>query len=271
MNALTQAREANETYHARPELSSSQIADFMDDPVRWYRTYVAGEITKETTPAMQFGNEVHLMLETWRYEEKKYVRIPSDVLGKGERKSGNAWKEFEASHPAGTLFLKPSEPKPEDALKEIWANVLANSDCCAFVQAGEKEKEVFWTDPQTGIECKAKADIWCEETLTIWDWKTTRSVDRWGFKRECEKRHYFDRLAFYRRGFAKLMDVPEQRISIIAGAIENANSYRVFPYEINAYLIEKADKVLSKTLARIKGFEFDAYMDQTTSLLIEEK
>lgn len=265
---LLESKAANAAYHARPELSSTQIGKYLDDAVKWYRTYVSKEISKDApTPAMTFGTEVHEMLETGRYSPKEYVQIPVDVLGKGNRKAGKKWADFESSHPPGTLFAKPGEATPVDELKEVWANVTANTDCCYWLNEGEKEREFYWTDEATGIKCRCKLDVWLAADLEIVDWKTTKAGSRYAFKRECYQRNYFERLAFYRRGVAANLGIDREQLSISVGAIENNGSYRVTPYRINPHLVEAGEARLTEALAAMANFNIDDERDQKTTYL----
>lgn len=67
-------------YHDLPGVSSSQIADFLDDPVYWWHAYVKKDWPrKEPTPAMRFGTICHRMLELGGPEHVT-ARLPESMV-----------------------------------------------------------------------------------------------------------------------------------------------------------------------------------------------
>ena len=124
-------------YHDLPGVSSSQIADFLDDPVYWWHAYVKKDWPrKEKTKPMIFGNQVHEMLEiggpehvTARLPEgleaatdseveklPVMVEVPTSVLSTsekslGHRKGGNfqKWKKSVLLDNPNAIFVDAGE------------------------------------------------------------------------------------------------------------------------------------------------------------------
>jgi len=223
-STLLKNRLANEAYHRRPELSSSQISMFIDDRVAWYYTHKVKQWPKpKTIKAMEFGTQVHEMLEAGGPDKSLFVEVPREVLNKDGHKKGKAWLQFKDAHP-GAFFFNPGERCP---ILEIWENVNQNKIGVHLVEQERKEREVFWTDPATGIECKAKIDVDSDAPYRcIADWKTTRSIHPRAFQSDCHRMHYPERLALYRRG---MQSETGEILPVLAFAIENTGSYRVQP------------------------------------------
>ena len=102
-------------YHDRPETSSSQIADFLQDEINWWHVHKKGDWPKKKiTPAMEFGSRVHEMIEyrdpkavyavmpegmvSFKDDEvfnvEKMVEIPRRVLNAKGEKRGKAYLDF---------------------------------------------------------------------------------------------------------------------------------------------------------------------------------
>ena len=146
------------------------------------------------TPAMRFGTELHAAVlepQTWQP-----VTVPGEFLtASGARSTKKEAADWFAANP--------------DALTE--AEVANIRDCASMVRAHpevdrvlavcpNREQPIFWTDQQTGLECKAKPDAYGRYLLDV---KTT-SCD-WtprGFANEILSRKYHGQLAFYAEGLA---------------------------------------------------------------------
>lgn len=68
---------------------------------------------------------------------------------------------------------------------------------CALSAAAKTEISIFWTDRETGIDCRARLDAWVPRTGIVWDLKTTQDPRVAPFEREIFARQYFRQLAFY--------------------------------------------------------------------------
>ena len=260
--ALQTAREANQGYHDRPELSSTQVAKFMDDPIAFYEMHVTGERNREApTDAMKFGTSVHEMIELGGPDKMPIVVIPREVLNKDGHKRGKAWTQWKAEQPDDALMFREGEVIPWN---KIWANLLANDVCNGCIGSERKEEEFYWQDVASGLHCRAKLDV--VKLSVIVDWKTCRSVDKRAFQSACHSLHYAERLSFYRRGYEEIYG---ERPACVAVAIENNGSYRVQPYRISESWLAKADDNLSRVLDRIANFDFEAERNKPITELDE--
>jgi hypothetical protein len=77
-----------------------------------------------------------------------------------------------------------------------------------ILERGLPEVTCRWQDPRTGIECKAKADLWVEELALLADIKGLFDGSWSGFRLASEKYKYHRQDSFYRRGWSAISYTP---------------------------------------------------------------
>lgn len=237
-------------YHSRPELSSSQLAQFLKDPITFYHTCVEGDWPKdEPTPAMQFGTLVHSMIELGGPDRLNIVRRPADLDLR--TKDGKAWREANA----GREIVSEAD---WTRLQRVWTHLQACSSVAKFLGSGHTEKELFWTHSQTGVKCRAKVDLLTSGVLI--DWKTTSAASEEEFISQAFGMFYDVRLAFYRNGIETLTG---ERPRVMVVGIQSAPGHQVFPLE----LTDAMDQLASECgcTARLKIFRHSIWRSFWTS------
>ena len=151
----------------------------------------------EPTPAMAKGTALHCAL----FEPDQLAgRIAvhrlnwSTTAGKIEKSA------LEAS---GLLILKEAEL--EEA-KGAAAAVRANPDCAAYLEAGEAEIPITWTDHETGLPCKAKIDWHSTSKPCLLDLKSAADIGDRKWSYQARDMGYWLQAAFYLRGWAETHD-----------------------------------------------------------------
>lgn len=237
-------------YHSRPELSSSEVARFIEDPIAWYHEYKLRDWKRETTPAMQFGTEIHAMVENLGTDS--IVReIPPEVLNADGHRKGKPWKDWEAENPA-LIYIKQGEPNP---IATIWKHLMANSWCREIILNAEKEVEHVWNDEDTGPS-RIKMDSVYQTALV--DWKTTSKKCERTFTAEVYDRHYDVRLALYRKGFRDLFGFNPE---VYVVSIQTSGGMKVTPYRIPDDWLEEAESRLIITVDDMRRFDLNRYLD----------
>lgn len=127
--------EPASVYHARRELSTSMLKDWIASPELYHRRHVLG-IKKKPTDAMDFGTAVHedQLLGIW---EQSYVVIPPEVLASNGARRGAKWEAFRESH-AGQVLLKEQDVTEIATIRE---SIAANPDA-RFLLESEGLSEV---------------------------------------------------------------------------------------------------------------------------------
>jgi hypothetical protein len=266
MSVVDQPQADQETspstdYHSRPEKSSTEIAIYLDDPIRWYHEYYLKDWKREVTPAMEFGTSVHTMLEIGSYESLA-LDIPPYVLNADGHCKGKLWTIWKEENPA-QVYIKPGEV---NALKLIWENITANSWIANHMRQGQKEVEHFWFDEDLSSECRMKADLINVPILI--DWKTTSKPDARTFAADAFSRSYDVRLAFYRRGFRNKYGCDPE---VYVVAIRTTGGMQVSPYRMPDAWLDDAEARLMFIVDEMKNFSLEAYLDSKPVDLIQPR
>ena len=238
-------------YHSRPELSSSQLAQFLANPILFYHTCVLGDWPKdEPTPAMQFGTLVHSMIELGGPDRLDIVRRPEGIDLR--TKEGKAWRESVAGKEIVTDadWLR---------LERVWAHLQACSQVRKFLGNGHVERELFWQHQRSGIDCRAKVDQLSDGVLI--DWKTTSAASEEEFINQAVNMHYDIRLAFYRDGIETAENI--QRPKILVVGIQSGGGHEIFPLEITGLMEElNSEARMHRAVEDISTFVLEDYLDR---------
>lgn len=182
-----------ERYHEHPALSSTGARRLLPPSTPAQFDWERRNPT-EPTEAMVEGKAVHRLLlgtgsdieladypdfrsaeaRAWRDDVKADGRVPM-------LKNGNQWATVQAmrdslhAHPAFRNLFNPNR--------------------------GDSEVSLFWTDPETGIDCRARFDFLPHAVdgrrLVIPDLKKSEDVDPAGFARHCARYGYPQQAAWY--------------------------------------------------------------------------
>lgn len=241
-------------YHSRPELSSSQLADFIRDPVAFHHWHVARDWDKpEPSPQMAFGTNVHRMIELGGWQQIA-VEIPPGVLNADGHKKGKAWQDWAAEHD-GLIHIKPGELNPYAI---IWDHLQANAFCRGLLaKGGEHEKVILWRHASTGIACRTMVDWWRSPLLV--DWKTTRNTGAREFQRDAWSLLYHVRLAFY--CMAVESETGRRPSHVVTVAIQNGPGYNVQPFELDAAWLDIGFAAVEAAMQEIASFEVCNYLN----------
>lgn len=143
-------------------------------------------LTAETpdTPAMKFGRAVHAAI----LEPNKYTS--EFVTFSGDRRTKAGKEEYQALIESGKEIISSEDAENVRAM----VNALPHS-AINLINGAEKEKALFWTDPETGVECKGRLDA-IGGGLVI-DYKTTTDASTEAFTREAMRYGYDLQAAMY--------------------------------------------------------------------------
>lgn len=169
-------------YHAHPALGSSRLRELLKSPAH-FRANLRRE-----TEALQLGSLVHtLVLEPHAFPER-YLVVPRID---GRTKEGKAAKAALADDPRiavdGETMAEASA-----CATSIMSHIVYQQ-----IRDAQVEHTVFWTDAETGIECKARFDVL--GPLLV-DLKTTRDASPKGFQRAIATYGYHIQAAHYMAG-----------------------------------------------------------------------
>lgn len=246
-------------YHAGPEVSNSALSVLAAKTPAHYKLYTEGKIKRETK-SLSLGQHLHCMVL------EPEVFAANYAIGPDVRKNSKIWKEFEAEN-QGKELLKRSE---HDELLETKNALLARCKVSEklLTAPGKTEVSFFWTDEQTGVDCRARADklIEHDDYAIIVDLKSTRDASPHGFAKAVNNYGYHRQDQFYTQGVSKVLGKPVMFyfIAIEIGSLIPA-----------VYELDEDDKMagaqeVSELLHRIKEYRalnhWPGYSDQIQTI-----
>lgn len=189
-------------YRSHPAISRSELWRMNESPERfkWFR-----EHPMQPTPALLFGQVVHKMLLEPETYDSEFVTAPAI-----NRRTNEGKEAYER-------FMKENEGKavvPIDMSVQAldMTGVALRNPIVQKLLEGEHEKPFFWTDPDTGIDCKCRVDILTEldGVPTIVDYKSTTCAATEVFNQEIFRFGYHFQAAMYSTGVMEAMGLSER-------------------------------------------------------------
>ena len=180
-------------YRSHPAISRSELW-WIDRSPEYFQ--YRKQHPPEPTPSLLFGQVAHkLLLEPEDFETDFAV---APAVDRRTRDGKAAWEEF---------LLTVGERKPVDAATyEQAAEMIAVARTVPLVNAyldGAHELPLFWTDPDTGIECKCRLDAMVRDenrVPVIVDYKTANDASYKAFLKDVVNYGYYFQAAMYSEG-----------------------------------------------------------------------
>ena len=184
-------------YHARRELSSTQARRLLESPAKfkWEQTH-----PRAPKAAWDLGTAAHT--KVLGVGARAIAYPPEHLTPSGNVSTKAATVEWAAEQrDAGLTPITPEQMNGVDAMAEA---ILAKPKARALLeQPGHPEVSVFATDPDTGVDMRARFDYLSEETRTqrakAVDLKTADDASQSGFERSIAKWGYDVQDAHYLR------------------------------------------------------------------------
>lgn len=249
--------EANDEYHKRAELSSSQVSAFLSDPVKWYHQHVLRDWPRDQpTEAMQIGTNVHLMCAAGGPIALPIIgRPPEADFRKTE------WKEWKKKQEANGKEVVESA----EAYERIWEHLQASCWCRDVLASSEMEVEHVWDDEILG-PCRCKFDAVSPGLIV--DWKTTDKFSERGFIYSMLDMSYDVRIALYVRGFR---DKYGEEPQVVLVAIQKKPGYRIQPYTISADWLDDAEAKLIQAVDAMQNFSIESELNVSPKMIYQPR
>lgn len=167
-------------YEESKAVNKSTLWEMRKSPLHYW--HLIHDTPKEDTAAMKFGRAVHSrLLEPSSFSEQYAVAPECDR----RTKEGKAiWAELMES---GKEVISASDM---DAILAMEREFPAH-----MISGAQTEVPLFWTDPETGVECKGRLDAITEAYVI--DYKTTTNAATDAFMREAIRYGYDLQAAMY--------------------------------------------------------------------------
>jgi exodeoxyribonuclease VIII len=175
---------SNEQYHAASGVSRSKLMLLDKSPYHfWYEVYSGQAAYREATPAMNVGSAFHtLLLEPAKFNDE-FIISP-----KIDRRTTQGKIDYEA-------FLKDSQGKivlsddQFEKVRDMVSQVSGHEIVTTLLDEAVFEQSIFWTDIETGIQFKARPDIWSSKMIV--DLKTTQDAALFKLQRSALEYGYY--------------------------------------------------------------------------------
>lgn len=218
---------SNNEYHARPELSHSQLSK-MSVPAIFLHEVLNGKKTKQTA-AMKLGTLVHtLVLEPETFDLNYAMAEKFDKRYSGEKDREKAFLEANA----GKILLEEGDLINA---KEMANSVRAHREASTLMEDAIFERSIIWNDKLTGVPLRCRPDGLRLDIAVKIDLKTAEDISPEAFSKALNNKNYATQAAFYRDGCTDAGINIEHDVLI---AVCSSPPYLCAVYEIDDEAIE---------------------------------
>lgn len=207
---------------------------------------------REATPAMEFGRALHIAILEPQHFDREVMTIPK--LDKRTKAGKAAWTNFQRMS-EGRIIM---DPEALERTKSFAHSIMAHKmGRTLFESPGRNEVSIVWTDPVTGLKCKARLDRvtgW-DSYSVIADLKSCQDVEKYAFQRTIGKLSYDIQGGFSLMGLDVLRPIPSgssgQRVFVWL-AVESEGPWEVGVYEMVSEAVLHAQQRIRRMLKAIK-------------------
>lgn len=229
---------SHEEYHQRRVgLVSKHALDLVHRSPAHYKHWVDGA-EDEQTPALAFGQAFHCALLEPEVFRKTYIVEPEepdfgDCRKKDNKAARDAWRAGLAQWREEHQGCRVIDEEDMATIKDMVAAVRRHPLAKKMIRNGVPEATVKWTDPETGLHCKIRADYYVESLSMVADVKSTLDARPEHFKRDVAKYGYHRQDALYRMGF-EAIDAHVRHFIFIAVEKEPPHAIAIYALEPEA-------------------------------------
>jgi hypothetical protein len=230
-------------YHAHPAVGSTGLRAALKTPRR-FKAMRAGEL--RVTPAQKLGTPIHCAwLEPDRWATEYVVaprRADGNKLDRRYKEDKAAWAAFAAAN-KGKEVLEADE---YDLACRIGDALRAHPDVAELMASKRHvERSHFWSDAETGIQCKCRPDVECDVALV--DLKSTSDAGPSQFARSVANYGYHLQAAHYLWGVTGGHPLDTTRPFYFI-AIEKTPPYEAAVYELDRSAIAQGWALVRRAL-----------------------
>lgn len=227
-------------YHAREEVSSSQLKHLLKSPFHYAHNRT---VKVEPTPAMLLGSAVHTAV----LEPEKFKDLCTHFNG---HRRGKEYTEFYEENKSKIIF-NIDEWQKIQAMRDS----LLHSECSApffkFNALDRIEPSLFWQDAETGIACRGRLDLVKYNGVPILiDVKTTFDASPMAFGRQALDLGYHISMGAYQKAWQAVFKEEIENVLFIA--VENKEPYVTAVYQMDERTLSLGRETHSHLLRKLK-------------------
>jgi hypothetical protein len=205
-------------YHKMPEWSKSMLDHINKSPAH-YIEWKANP--PEPTDSMKMGLALHCAVLTPALYDKEYVVKPE--CDRRTKEGKKIYSDFMEECGDKTAISAIDAGKVAVMVEKIYHHSLASQ----LLSNGEAEQSFFWTNPKTGIECKARPDYLRHDNICI-ELKLTHSLIGNAFQRTSFNFRYHVQGAYFIDGIFHAVERQCEEFVIVAIENEPPHGIKVF-------------------------------------------
>jgi exodeoxyribonuclease VIII len=224
----------NAAYRANPALSYSESKLVARSPAHLRHWLDHPRERRTPGPGMAFGTMTHTALLEPATFDQRYGVVPD--ISKNSREYKTAVIELAAQG------LQPCTQEDREAAFACAHNVRTHPTSGPLFATGFAEVSCFWTDPRTGLECKARID-WIHPVgkgVQLVDFKTAQDASRDAFRRTVTNLGYHFQADWYEGGYSLAANVPVSPMLFVV--VESDPPYAVACYTLDRWFMAQAAK-----------------------------
>lgn len=252
----------NEAYHAHPANGASMLKVADTDPWLFNEMF-----RKKSIPPADYSNKTPVIIGDACHQILLEQKEPDSVI---------AFYPDDCKKSNGAINPKPAAQYREEMAAQ--GKVVVKDDdfrriiqiCNSFNRdpisklIGQEdvicEQPIFWTDLQTGLECKCKPDFMrVGETIDCYDLKISENPDPKVWSRIARRLKYYLQVAHYSNGLAHVYSRP---VTFTFVVVESKAPHRITKFKFDDISMERANesyvKLLSELARRIEKDDWTA-------------
>ena len=224
-------------YKALDAVNWSSLKHLRDSPLHYQHALTGADV--DTTERAK-GRAIHALAFEPAVFEREFA-----IYEDGNRR-GKEWEAFKALH-AGKTILKTNEM--DDVIGSSNA-VRTHPLVAPYLVGGAFEQTVTWTDPVTGLKCKARMDLTNAGMKALVDLKSSTTIDAYRFGRIAARLGYHCQLAHYNDGCTRGLGWTPAETLIVA--VESSAPYDVAVFVLDDDTLFAGREEVQALLQRLK-------------------
>lgn len=248
--------ESGEVYYRRrlDEASASGLKQMLRSPAH-FKHWCANPEDDKQSPALTFGRALHCAVLEPEVFERTYIVLPADAPNYPTSRQWGAkkpsidslaamdwWRQFEAEN-AGMTRLSAAD---YDKVRRMADSARAHPIARNLLVGGDREITFRWTDEETGIACKSRADLYAAGDFLV-DLKSCRDASAEGFARAVVSYHYDLQMRHYLSGIRANGDNIRWAVLL---AVESEAPYVCQPHILDSRAEERGWNLRQKAIKR---------------------
>lgn len=203
---------SNNDYHNSNGISRSQLMLLDKSPFHFWYEVLSGEAKKkEPTPAMNIGSAFHTMLLEPELFDSEYAIMPD--INRRTKEGKEQYQQFLDDSQGKAILTQEQHEK----VTQMAFCVKRHEIVTTLLDEAVFEKSIYWTDNDTGIQFKARPDIWSAKMIV--DLKTTADASPYKLQRSALDYGYYLQAGMFFEG-CKAIGKPFDMFVILAAEKE---------------------------------------------------